>query len=137
MSALSDFLEVELLDHILRNAAYASPTTVYIALYTDNPTDADVGTECAGATYARLAVAFNAPVDGADGSKVCKNTAQIEFLEATDAWGTISHFAIRDKIDEGPPTSNMLYHGAFTVPKLIESGDQFIIKATELVIGLK
>ncbi len=36
MAAISNYLENELLDHVLKNAAYSSPTTVYLALYTSN-----------------------------------------------------------------------------------------------------
>ncbi len=36
MTALSNFLENELIDHILRNGAYTTPgTEIWIALYTD------------------------------------------------------------------------------------------------------
>ena len=45
MSALTNFLENELLDHTLGVASYTAPSTVYLSLYTSNPTDADTGTE--------------------------------------------------------------------------------------------
>ena len=56
MSELSNYLEQKLLDHIYNEVAYSVPTTIYVALYTDDPTDADVGTEVTGGSYARVLV---------------------------------------------------------------------------------
>jgi len=35
--SLSDFLENELLDHVLKTGAYAVPTNIYVALSTADP----------------------------------------------------------------------------------------------------
>lgn len=115
MAALSNYLENELIDHILRNAAYASPAAVWVALYTDDPTDADTGTEVAGGAYARQAITFGAPANGAT-----DNTVAITFPNATANWGTITHIGIRDANVVG----NLLFHGALTTPKAINIGDQ-------------
>ena len=48
MAEFSDFMENKIIDHMLRNQAYTPPATVYVALYTDDPTDADTGTEVTG-----------------------------------------------------------------------------------------
>src|SRR3989304_5914505 len=56
----SDFLENELLDHVLGNAAYAAPATVYFGLYSVGPSDVGGGTELTGSGYARIAVTNNA-----------------------------------------------------------------------------
>ena len=129
---LSDYLEENLLNHCLRNTAYTSPTTVYLALYTTDPTDADTGTEVSGGSYARQAVTFSAP-ETQDGAMVCKNSTDIEFPVATASWGTITHVGVRDAETGG----NLLWHGALTTSKTINSGDQFNIKANDLVVGLR
>ncbi len=62
----TNYLRDALLDHVLKNTAYTSPTTIYLALYT-TATDADsAGTEMTGGTpaYARVAVAWDSAVDG-------------------------------------------------------------------------
>jgi hypothetical protein len=43
MAELSNFLENKLLDHVLRNTSYTSPTTVYVGLYTSDPADDNSG----------------------------------------------------------------------------------------------
>ena len=45
MAEMSNYLENALINATLRNTGYTSPTTVYLALYTTDPTDADAGDE--------------------------------------------------------------------------------------------
>ena len=53
MGSISDFLENELLDHILGNGVWAQPGNLYIGLHTTPCTDATHGTEVSGGSYAR------------------------------------------------------------------------------------
>lgn len=112
MAAFTNFLATELYDHVLRNAAYTSPTTVYLGLYTTATTAAGGGTECTGTGYAREAITMGAPTNG-DGS----NSAEIDFGTGNADWGTITHWAILDAISAG----NMLYFGALTASKVISA----------------
>ena len=41
MAEMSNYLENALINATLRNTSYTTPTTVYVALYTSDPTDAD------------------------------------------------------------------------------------------------
>jgi len=52
MAGKSDYLENKVLDHVLRNTSYTPPATVYLGLFTANPTDAGGGTEVSGNAYA-------------------------------------------------------------------------------------
>ncbi len=118
----SDFLESELIDHVLRNAAYTSPTTVYGALFTVMPTEASGGTEVAGDNYARQAVAFDAPSPAGES----QNTADETFGPATPgAWGLLLGWGILDALTVG----NLLYHGPLAEPSTIfvglDTGDLF------------
>ena len=131
MAAASNYLENALLNLVLRGVAYTSPTDLYVALYTTDPTDADSGTEVSGGSYARVKVLFNAPVD-IGGEAVCANTATIEFPEATNSWGTVTHIGIRDSLTVG----NLLYHGVLQTPKSIDAGDVFRFLAGDIKIGM-
>jgi hypothetical protein len=64
MSAMSDYLENEILDHILGTGAYTMPTTVYVGLATASFNDDNSGTELSGSGYARQSAAFNAAASG-------------------------------------------------------------------------
>lgn len=127
MAALSNYLENALINATLRNTSYTSPTTVYAALFTSDPTDAGSGTEVSGVSYARKAMAFDSPSNGAS-----LNSAAVEFDQATGNWGTITHFALFDALTTG----NMLYHGQLTASKVIESGDVFKFAANSVSVTL-
>jgi len=127
MAEMSNFLENALINATLRNTSYTSPSTVYLALYTDNPTDADTGTEVTGNGYARQSITFGAPSDGAS-----TNTAAIEFPQATGSWGTVSYIGIRDASTAG----NLLYHTALDASKAIATGDVFRVAIGSLSVTL-
>ncbi len=91
MAEMSNYLENALINAVLRNTSYTSPATVYLGLYTTDPTDADTGTEVSGNAYARQSITFGAPSNG-----VTTNTAAIEFPQATGSWGTVAYVGIRD-----------------------------------------
>ncbi len=114
MGQLSNYLENALIDATLRGTAYTSPATVYLALYTSDPTDADTGTEVSGGAYARQSIAFGAPSNG-----VATNSADVNFPQATADWGTVSHIGIRDASTAG----NLLYYAPLTTARSILTGD--------------
>ena len=105
MSSASDYLEAAVLNHVFRNTALTSPTTVYVGLWNGDPTDTGLGgTEVTTTIDAtgRKAATFGAPSGG-----VIASTADVDF-GAADAGATITHFAIMDAASAG----NMLAHGA-------------------------
>jgi hypothetical protein len=127
MAEMSNYLENALINVTLRNTAYTTPTIVYLALYTTDPTDADTGTEVTGGSYARQAVTFGAPSNGAS-----TNSAAIEFPQCTASWGTVTHVGIRDASTAG----NLLYHTPLDASKTIDSGDIFKIAIGSLSVTL-
>jgi hypothetical protein len=125
--SMSDYLENALLNAVLRNTPYTSPSQVYVALFTSDPTDAGTGTEVSGGGYARQPVTFNAPSNGQ-----VTNAADILFPIATASWGTVTHVGIYDAVTGG----NLLFHGALTTSKTISANDQLKIAAGDLSISL-
>jgi len=91
----STYLANKIANHVYRNTAYTSPTTVYAALFTSTASLAELkaGTltnEVTGGSYARVALTFGAPTDG-DGSATTTT-----FPTATAGWGTIRYVAVMD-----------------------------------------
>ena len=127
MAEMSNYLEGALINAVLRNTSYTSPATVYLALYTTDPTDADAGTEVSGNAYVRQAITFGAPSDG-----VSTNSAAIEFPQATGSWGTVAYIGIRDASTAG----NLLFHTALDASKTIETGDVFRMAIGSLSVAL-
>jgi hypothetical protein len=126
--SFSNYLETALINATLRGVAYAAPATVYLALYTSNPTDADVGVEVAGGSYARQVITFAAPVGG-----VTSNSALVSFPIPTADWGTVTHFGIRDALSGG----NLLYHEELVDPFTISSGQRIVFNAGEVTVTLQ
>jgi hypothetical protein len=103
----SDFLELELLDHVLSAATYTPPANVFLALFTVAPSDSGGGTEVAGGSYARKSVANNVTNFPA-ASAGSKNLAVSQsFVTPTAPWGTVVAFGIFDAVSSG----NLLYWG--------------------------
>jgi len=127
MANFSNYLEDALINATLRNTSYTSPTTVYVGLFTTDPTDAGTGTEVAGGSYARTAVTFGAPSNG-----VATNNADVTFPTATGTWGTVTHVGIHD----ASTTGNLLYHSSLTASKTIGTGDIFKITSGNLSVTL-
>jgi hypothetical protein len=129
MAEMSNYLENALLNGTLNGTTYTAPTTVYVGLYTSDPTDANTGTEVSGGSYARKAVTF-ATASGTGGS-VATN-ADVTFDEATAAWGIVSYIGILDALTGG----NLLYHTELDVAKDIDTGDIFLITTGNLTVTL-
>jgi hypothetical protein len=127
MSAISDYLENALINAVLRNVPYTSPSAVYLALFTSDPTDANAGTEVTGGAYQRQQITFGTPNNG-----MVSNSNEILFPVATANWGTITHIGIFDAATGG----NLLFYGAVTTSKTISTNDQLKINAGDISITL-
>ena len=127
MAEMSNFLENALVNATLRNTTYTSPATVYVALFTTDPTDAGSGTEVTGGAYARTSVTFAAPSNGASAS-----SADVTFPTCTLTWGTVTHIGLYDASTSG----NLLYHTPLDTSKTIETGDIFKIASGSLTVTL-
>jgi hypothetical protein len=127
MSEMSNYLENALINVTLRATTYTAPATVYVSLWTSDPTDAGSGTEVSGGSYARTAVTFAAPSNG-----VTTNSADVTFPTCTSSWGTVGWIGINDAATSG----NLLYHTALDTSKTIDSGDIFKISTGNLSVTL-
>lgn len=127
MAAMSDYLENAIINATLRGQAFTPPSTVYLALYTSDPTDAKTGTEVSGGAYARQSIPFSAPTNG-----TASSSADVLFPVATAGWGTVTHIGILDAATGG----NLLYHGQLTNNKTIAIDDQLKIAAGDITVSL-
>lgn len=127
MAEFTNFLENKLLDHVLRNVSYTSPTTVYVGLFTTAPTDTTSGTEVSGGSYARQVLSVSTASDG-----VVSSSADITFPQATGNWGTITSLGIHDALSSG----NLLMFTDLTTSKTIETGDILKVSTGSLTVTL-
>jgi hypothetical protein len=129
MAEMSNYLENALLNATLNGTTYTAPATVYVSLWTSDPTDAGSGTEVSGGSYARTAVSF-ATASGTSGNVL--NDADVTFPTATASWGTVGWIGINDALTTG----NLLYHTELDTSKTIDSGDIFKISTGNLSVTL-
>ncbi|MCR8843074.1 hypothetical protein NQ117_05230 [Paenibacillus sp. SC116] len=116
---ISNWLSASILNAVLRNVPFTLPTTVYLALYTSNPTAADTGSEVIGGGYGRQVITFAAP-SIENGMQTVKNATDIEFPIATADWGLVTHVGLRNAITGG----NLLWSTAIPNPRTIQTGDK-------------
>ena len=140
MSAASNFLENKLLDHTLRyaTAPYTGVSTLYLALFNNTSTNALTNLEAGTLTdevttsssaYARQTITFAAAASGSSAS-----SATVTFPTATASWGSITHIAVMDGGTAG--AGNVLFYGAVTTAKTIDTGDTFQVSSGNLTIAL-
>jgi hypothetical protein len=133
MAAMSDYLEGELIKHIFRTGSFTKPAVLAVGLFTAAPNDAGGCTEVSGNGYSRATLN---PLDAnwaapAGGNGTTSNVSTITFATPSGAgWGTVTHFAIFDAASAG----NILFHGALTASKTINSGDTVSYAAGQLQI---
>jgi hypothetical protein len=118
MAALSNYLENELLDHVLKVGDYTSPTQILIALFTadDGLEAGTITSEVSGGAYARTTATMAAAASGTS-----TNSADVTFPTATAAWGTVTHCALM----ENAAGTNPLFHGTIGASKIVGSDDVF------------
>jgi len=122
-SKKSSYLATKVIDHVCNKAAYTAPATLYLALYTSDPTKADVGTEVAGGSYARKSITLGSSSGGEIAST---NSQAFTSMPAT----TVTHWGIRDASSGG----NLLYFGSFDIPVAVTGGSTFTVASGDLTI---
>lgn len=140
MGALTDAFENKLLDWKLRGQALglagasagagSGLTNVYVGLITAAGSDASVGTEVSGGSYARVAVpctlAAWAGTQGAGTTTVSSgssgttsNNNAITFPAPSAAWGQVLEFGVFDSLTGGTE----LFRATLGTAKTINNGD--------------
>lgn len=130
-AGMTNFLENELSDHVMRARAYSPAATRCVALYTAAPSDAGGGTEASYTGYARGqldASATNWKGTGGEttatdstgtGGTVSNNAIITVGAAATSGPQVVTHFAVLDACTGG----NMLFWAPLTASKTINNGD--------------
>lgn len=137
MSALTNYLESGLLNHVFRGVAYSAPATLYIGLtqsFVSGNIEAGTVDEPTVGAYQRQSYTSDSSnwiAPYASGSATAThNTVAIEFPVATANIGDISGVFIADSATSG----NILFYGALSSPRNIREGDQFVFSSGSLKV---
>jgi hypothetical protein len=115
MARLAVAVANDILDHLLRTAAWTQPPAIYVSLHTADPGVTGANEHGATGAYARVA---HASWDvAASGSAA--NNGTVTFPTATAAWTEVTHFGIWDASSAG----NFLIGGVLDTPRTAAEDD--------------
>ena len=134
MTAMSNYLENKLIDHLLRGTSYSQPD-VYVGLVGKyDAAQLEAGTlthELSGGSYARVgSIRGDSYWSAGSTNGLTDNENAITFPAATSEWGHVSGVFIADAASTG----NVLLYGSLTAAKFVENTDQFIVSAGDFDI---
>jgi hypothetical protein len=125
--AFSNYLEDEITGWINGTTFDAAPTSTYVQLYSQDPTEAGSAT---GALYTRVAVAAGGWTRVTNSTATLSNTGIITITSSAGSGATASHVGVFDASASG----NMLFYGALAASKVIATGDEVKFNASALVL---
>lgn len=121
MSALTNYLENKLLDHITGVAAYTMPSGLYVKLHLGDPGEDATANPATETTRAAAAFVTNAA------SGTISNTTAITWTGVSTT-ETVTHVSIWDASTAGNP----LMKGALSASKALTAGDNLTIAIGDL-----
>lgn len=130
---LTDTEEVAILKVLVGNAAYATPTNLFIGLFTAvaNIETASV-TEVTGGSYARVETIAGTTKWATPAAGAVSTNADIVFPTATADWGTVTHVGLNTASTAG----TWKWIGLLTASKVVNNGDIFKILSGQLTLSL-
>lgn len=127
MSQFSNYTETNIIETTLRGAAFPVPSGIYVALFTADPTDANVTANevqtAAWGAYARKDAADGGAISSgwtASSNGVSSNAKAITFAANNGAGQVVvTHIGLYDAATGG----NLLYHAPLVSSKTLLVGD--------------
>jgi hypothetical protein len=120
--SISNYAELEILDHLTGTASWTAPSSVYIKLHTGDP-----GEDCtsnAATEATRKVVTFSVAASGAITSDATVEWTNVSTTE------TYSHWSLWDASTAGNP----LWYGALSSSAAVTAGDTFQITQLQLTL---
>lgn len=142
-SGFSVYAADRILDKVLKDTAFTTPTSYYLALFTHatqaaaflraNNAASAVEVSSSGTGYARVQVRGATGIQWAASSN--GSTAQnleVAFAQAAASWGTIYAAALMD----APTGGNVWTYADLSPPRVITSPDVFRVPAGQFILTL-
>jgi hypothetical protein len=123
MSA-TDYLEGKLLNHLMGIAVYTPPTSLYLALHTNDPGETGASNHVTGGSYVPQLITFGAQ----SGSRsVSTNSQTFTGMPAA----TVTHFSIRENSSGGTP----ILYGILANSRTTVAGDPIVFSAGLIAVS--
>lgn len=118
------------LNFLARNQVVSQPSQLWLALYSTDPTDADVGVEASYSGYARQSVVFGPPTLSG-GAATIQNQGQIEFGVVPSPSGSIAYAGLKTQAIGG----DLIYYGPLAATYDLNQGVQPIVPVGSLTVS--
>lgn len=143
MSDFSDFAEIAIVRHLMRDEALSLPASWHFALFTAGPNEDGTGTEVSTGVwtnYARPAVIrnttnFTDPADDAAEGHESENVGDIDF--GTAAITGTAPVVVGIGVADAATAGNIWMLKALASPKTINNGDPVKFTAGDFAFGLR
>lgn len=138
MSSFSNYLETQIVEVYMRNGTLSQPTSIYVALFTADPSDAnttsnEVQVSGTWTDYTREDAADGGGIATgwvASSNGVTSNAKVVTFPPNDGASITITHLGLYDASTAG----NLLFHAPLTAPKTLLTGDVLSFAVGSIVV---
>lgn len=128
MSDFSSYTEEQIVNWMVGGEDMpVAHTNVYVVLHDGNPTNDGTANEITAGSYDRVETTANG--DWTKTGNSFENAVEIEFPEATELWGDVSHFSLWDGPDD---TDNAIAQSALENTRTIDEGDTPIFREGNL-----
>lgn len=128
----TDYCATKIVDFMFLGETFTPPATWYLAQFTADPgRTGSLDYEVSDPSYERQAVTFSAAALDDDGGAVCANVYDLEFPEASEDQGEITHVMLMDAETGGKGW----YKGELVTPKVIGEDDFSRFPAGYLILG--
>jgi len=118
----TEYLRDAVGEHVLQNTAYTSPTTLYLALFSEAPDVTGGGVEVSGGSYARQEVTFTSTATAGE----FENNS-LSFTDMPET--TVVALGVYDDLTAG----NLLYFETFSAVS-VSASDTYPVNAGVLTI---
>lgn len=110
--------------NLARGISAPAPSTMYLALFLNNPGEEGGGVEVAWSGYARQPITFSAPAPAGEGIGI-QNAEAITFPSAPAAVGNVTYVGVMDSVTGG----NMYLYGMLTESLSVQAGIAPVVRA--------
>lgn len=124
--AFSVYLGNTVIDHLLRNQAFTTASSIWVSLHSGDPgTDWPGANEVSGSSYARKQLTL-----GAASAKASSNSGSLAYpgMPATN----VTHAAIFNWSTAG----SLLMSGSLSASKVVNSGDEFQFAVSAITVNI-
>ena len=130
MSNFTDYVEEQIVNWMVGGEDMPTAhTNVYVSLHTNDPTNSGEENEVTVDSYSRVETTANGDWNRTEGT--FENAVDIEFPEAQENWGNISHFALWDA-EESATDDNAIAQSSLQTARDVEEGDVAVFRSGNL-----